>query len=595
MKQPEETYRQRKQKYEQERKIMEKKASRLSWSRLMVFLISIIGIYISTMYSLAVLLAVIVISVAIFLRVVFLHHSCMLKKEEAMRLQSINEQELMALEHNFSSFQNGKQFIDASHDFSSDLNLFGEQSVFPIFNRTVCDNGEELLAYWFKNPPLDKNEICRRQQAVKELSSKLNLMQEFMQTGQKKRFEKEHFLKLDHWLKKQNVNVDIERFLAPSFTFLSFIMLSLLLLGVVYWPWMVIWIIIGLSITGMFNKKVNEQHENLNNIAAPLVMLDQLSEIINNEKFDSELLKKQQQTMGAQNGSPLKKLSKILHAFDVRLNVLAAVVLNSLFLWDLHQLNRLNKWKQQYGSHLPEHMDAVFVLDAIISLGNFAHSYPHYSYPQILEQDGFTLKGEDCNHILIPTGARVGNPVSLNGDGSFNVITGANMAGKSTYLRTVGLNMVLARLGVPLHCSRFAFTPVRIISSLSIKDSLVKNESFFYAELKRLQYIIRKLEQGDQLFCLLDEILKGTNSRDKQIGTMKLMQKLMRYRSNGIIATHDLKIGELEKDFPQKISNYCFEVEIKNDRLHFDYKLKPGIAQSLNASFLMKEMGITED
>jgi DNA mismatch repair ATPase MutS len=196
-------------------------------------------------------------------------------------------------------------------------------------------------------------------------------------------------------------------------------------------------------------------------------------------------------------------------------------------------------------------------------------------------------------HPIIPKSNLVTNPVSSEGTGNFQIITGANMAGKSTYLRTVGVNLVLAMAGAPVSGKDFEFAPVNLMTSIRTSDSLVKNESYFYAELKHLQQIITKLERGERLFILLDEILKGTNSKDKQAGSIALMKKLLKYDACGLIATHDLALGDLEKECPDKITNKSFEVVIQNDKLVFDYKIKDGIARQMNATFLMEKMGIT--
>lgn len=595
--QPGEVFRNRIRKYNKKKDAFEKKSRRLSWSRLIVFLAGLAAIYISTLFNFVVLISIIIVFIAVFLRIVYLHNKALTQMQKAERLENINQVEVNALNHDFSSFAHGGGYQAPEHDFSFDLNIFGQNSVFQLFNRTITDNGEQKLADWFSRPLLKADDIKNRQEAVRDLSQHLNHLQWFMETGQKRRFTKEQTHNLNVWTGRKGHSVKKERWLARSFSLVSLILSGLTIAGVIFWPWLILWVIAGLTITATYNRKVNEHHAGLNHIAPSLETLNQLISIITDLEFKSETLKTEQNKLNSSmDDSSLKKLVNILQAFDVRHNVFAAFLLNSLFLWDLHQIARLSSWKQKHGAELKEKTESIFTFDALISLANFAYCYPEYTYPEPEDSstDTFHLEGTNCKHILIPKQERVGNPISMTEKGSFSIITGANMAGKSTYLRTIGLNIILAQLGVPVDCETFTFTPVRVISSLSTKDSLVKNESFFYAELKRLQYIIQTLEKGEQLFCLLDEILKGTNSKDKQTGSQKLLRKLIKYESNGIVATHDLQLGELEKEFPRKIQNHCFEVEIKNDKLYFDYQLKAGIAQSLNASFLMRKMGITE-
>jgi DNA mismatch repair ATPase MutS len=231
--------------------------------------------------------------------------------------------------------------------------------------------------------------------------------------------------------------------------------------------------------------------------------------------------------------------------------------------------------------------------DALCSLANFHFNHPESVFPSIAE-DGILLRARGMGHPLIPTRTRVDNPADITGWRHFTIITGANMAGKSTYLRTVGVNLVLAMAGSAVIAVEMTFCPAQLITSIRTRDSLQKNESYFYAELKRLKQIIDRLSQGQKLIILLDEILKGTNSRDKQSGSRALLEKLLHHDASGIIATHDLALGEMEKDHPGNIINKSFEVVIENDLLVFDYKLKEGIARQMNATFLMKKMGITD-
>jgi DNA mismatch repair ATPase MutS len=181
----------------------------------------------------------------------------------------------------------------------------------------------------------------------------------------------------------------------------------------------------------------------------------------------------------------------------------------------------------------------------------------------------------------------------MEGFGQFRIITGANMAGKSTYLRTVGINLVLAMTGSPVLANSFVFSPVDVFTGIKTSDSLQAGESYFFAELKRLKEIIVQLEKGKTLFVILDEILRGTNSADKQKGSKALIRQLIQMKASGLIATHDLALGELADFFPENIKNQRFEVEIENNELKFDYLLKEGISQNLNATSLMKKMGIT--
>jgi DNA mismatch repair ATPase MutS len=204
----------------------------------------------------------------------------------------------------------------------------------------------------------------------------------------------------------------------------------------------------------------------------------------------------------------------------------------------------------------------------------------------------FRIEGKGLGHPLINRNTCVRNDVEIKGDLSFLIVTGANMAGKSTYLRTIGVNYLLACMGAPSCAESLLVYPANLVTSLRTSDSLAGNESYFFAELKRLKMVIDRLKSGEELFIILDEILKGTNSADKQKGSFALMRQLVALKTCGVIATHDLLLGELEQEYPGQIKNYRFEADINGDRLTFSYRLREGVARNMNATFLMEKMGI---
>jgi len=284
-------------------------------------------------------------------------------------------------------------------------------------------------------------------------------------------------------------------------------------------------------------------------------------------------------------------LNKELDRLNLRNNQLLYIILEGCLFWQLRQMLRIENWKQTYGHQLALWLETLGQMDAICSLATFAFNHPEYTYPQIAEEP-FIFKAQDMGHPLMPESRCVKNDANIPSRPYFIIITGANMAGKSTYLRTIGCNYLLACIGAPACCSSLKIYPAQLMTSLRTNDSLNNNESYFFAELKRLKQIIDQLNNGKEMFIILDEILKGTNSKDKQKGSFALIQQLMTLQTNGIIATHDLLLGELAQLFPHEVKNYCFEADILNNELTFPYKLKEGIAKNMNACFLMKKMGI---
>jgi DNA mismatch repair ATPase MutS len=257
-------------------------------------------------------------------------------------------------------------------------------------------------------------------------------------------------------------------------------------------------------------------------------------------------------------------------------------------------LAAVERWKERYSDDILRWYDIIGEFDALASLGNFACNNPDYILPEQVG-DQFSFEASDLGHPLISKAECITNSITIHGWNQYCIITGANMSGKSTFLRTVGVNYVLAMVGAPVFASKCKFFPIRLHSSIRTSDSLSRKESFFYAELKRLKEIITEMENGQRTFILLDEILKGTNSRDKQAGSIALLEQLIKYPSVGLIATHDLVLGDLINNYPDNIHNLCFEIQIVDDEMSIDYKLQDGVCQNLNATFLMKKMGILID
>lgn len=267
------------------------------------------------------------------------------------------------------------------------------------------------------------------------------------------------------------------------------------------------------------------------------------------------------------------------------------LIINPVLLWNVRYAVKVESWTLNNKENIQVWFDAIARFDTLVSWAVFAFNHPDYVYPGTA--DKFIFKGSALGHPLLHRDICVRNDVDISSTPYFMVITGANMAGKSTYLRTIGINHTLACAGAPVCAQSLVFYPGRLVTNLRTADSLADNESYFFAELKRLKMIIDRLQSGEELFIILDEILKGTNSVDKQKGSLALMKQLISLDGNGIIATHDLLLGQLEKEYPDNVKNYRFEADITNEHLSFTYKMREGIAENMNATFLMKQMGIT--
>ncbi|HSH51544.1 MAG TPA: hypothetical protein VK982_07455, partial [Bacteroidales bacterium] len=349
-----------------------------------------------------------------------------------------------------------------------------------------------------------------------------------------------------------------------------------------------------LLFASLIMRRTNKEQRVITEEIAILKNYYQLIQIFENSSFNSyqlNQLKKEFYVNNKQTASIiLKKLTRIIDAFDSRLNLIAGLILNATLMWDLLSLMRLEKWKEQYGENISRWINGIAQLDAFCSMANFTFNHPGFIFPQVINQ--IVIEAKELGHPLIFSEKRVDNDFKIEKLGQINIITGANMAGKSTFLRTVGVNLILAMNGMPVCAKQFNFRLMHLFSGMRTSDSLKENESYFYAELKRLKRIIHELKSGKKLFILLDEILKGTNSVDKAKGSWKFVEYLLKLNATGVIATHDLTLCALENHFSTKIKNQCFEVEISGQKIFFDYKLRNGITKNMNASVLMQQMGI---
>jgi len=353
----------------------------------------------------------------------------------------------------------------------------------------------------------------------------------------------------------------------------------------------ILWFFIGLAITAIFFMKTQHIYVNAGKAKETFKQYHLVLQEIENIKFTSEILQDKQQVIQSEKviaSEIFKRFSKILDAFDQRNNMLIAIVGNALFLWDLRNAIKVERWIESYKHTVKKWFEVIAFFDAENSLANFCFNHPTYTLPKIIKGKSI-IRGTQLGHPLLKSAKRIDNDFAIL-DKEFYIITGANMAGKSTFLRTVSLSIVMSNIGLPVCATSFQYSPIKLITSMRTSDSLAEDESYFYSELKRLKFIVDKI-QTDDYFVILDEILKGTNSKDKAIGSKKFVEKLLGSQSTGIIATHDVSLCELENDFSE-IKNYYFDAEINNDELFFDYLFKKGICKNMNASFLLKKMKI---
>lgn len=510
-------------------------------------------------------------------------------------LIAVNEAELKALNGEYNHFEDGTAYLPKEHLYAADIDIVGHASLFQFVNRTSSDPGAAKLADWLLYPAEEKI-ILARQEAVKELSQKLEWRQELQAHGNESNIRLATFQRLQEWLHEPTLFLQFKhwqwlRILLPviSTGIVIAAIFEWIPIGVMYFS-----LLIFAVIAYQVNKIVSPLHDKLSKMVDEMDTLSQSVSLIEKEMFKSPLLIGLQEKYKTKNNiasSIIRLLKKILDRLDIRYNIVISAPLNLLMLWNLQQVLDLEKWKSQHAVDVENWFDALAEIEALNSFAAIHFNNPGWCFP-ILKNKYFFIESSELGHPLIHQNKRINNYIKIEADATLMLVTGSNMAGKSTYLRSVGINVVLAMAGAPVCAKTFVLSPVQLLTSMRIADNLEESTSTFYAELKKLKTIIDKVNNHEKVFILLDEILRGTNSLDRHTGSVALIRQLIKQRSAGIIATHDLALADTKNEFPGSILNYHFDAQIDKEELFFDYKLKPGVCESLNASILMKKIGI---
>ncbi len=583
--------------YKEQSKVVSQKIIKSSWVRVFIFVLLFTAPFYVYDYS-----AIASFGIAIGFLIAFgvlVKRSIRYRrqKEELQLLQKLNNNEIKALEGDWSCFNSGEEFINPQHDFSHDLDLFGTGSFFQYINRTSTLEGTIFLKNKISTPFVESAKIIEEQDSLKELSNKLDFRQYFYAKGKILEETNEDIRKIKAFNTYEPLIKSKSKFFKILIKSLPYLLLTTLVLtfwglpaGIPSALFLFNLVLIGSNIKTL--NKINNQFSSLTGILKKYALL---TDLINNEKFDTSKLTELQLRLKSNtlNASEvIQKLSHYMGQFDQRNGIVGGILLNGFLLWDFKYVAKIEQWLQSHKGNMEQWINVVHEIDAMCSMAGYVYNHPDFIFPT--PDDNSILNAEELGHPLLNRTERICNDYDFK-ESIFSLITGANMSGKSTFLRTVGLNLVIARCGMSVCAQTMAFKPMVMITNMRTTDSLMKHESYFYAELKRLQYIIKQLKSGDNVFIILDEILKGTNSKDKTYGSMELIKHLLSINAYGMIATHDLELGILESETNGKIVNQCFEVENRDNKLHFDYKLQYGVTQNHNATFLMKRMGIILD
>lgn len=511
-----------------------------------------------------------------------------------------NEQIIEAGELNM--YDHGQNFEDGNHPYSSDMDIFGTYSLFAKLNRATTKQGIDLLASWFK-APLNKVQIQCNQEAAQELESESEWIWDFQ-------------AKL---LANLNHKLDIKAFLTNYFqdrnfqfgsAFMRFyikagpILFLVALIGSFFVPKLsgiatligifhILWALAKAGSVSMFSSRIDK-------IGGVLSSYADAIQSIESHSWKSASMQKLANDLSQNNGAEpiskaFKKLAGLINNLDARNNVFVGIFLNLFLLWDFRQVLAIVDWKNKYEHEILNSFDTLAEVEAIVSLAIWKRNHIDYVYPTILDKPlENKIDAQGIYHPLIPNEQVVANDYS-SVDHRVALVTGSNMAGKSTFLRTIGINAILAYAGASVAAKSFRLPIYKIISYMRIKDNLNESTSTFKAELNRMKFILDTVAAHRDSFFLIDEMLRGTNSVDKYLGSRAIIKKLVRMDGKGMVATHDLQLSSLEGEFPGEIKNYHFDIRVDEGQMLFDYKLKIGECKIFNASLLLKGIGVDID
>lgn len=598
---------------------LDRKYQKLSLVRILSFIVALILLFYLANVRLGWAVGLLAILFPILFAFLIFRHKKLKFARDLSRLKAtINTEELDRLQNKLKAFPDGLQYFKPLHPYHLDLDIFGPHSLFQLINRTATLSGEQLLARWISRPaPIQ--EIRTRQEAVQELDPQLQWRQTFEAAGRHFKDSENNTEPLLSWLQSPQ-EVRNNRFYRVAFYIFPAITI-LLLLGFIFFDLNIYFFIGSFVVNFLIVSRImpiaNQTQQATTHSVKVLKAYQALIRQVEDSSFQSPLLQQLQQTLkqeGSKASAKIKDLSQILDGLDARTNQLY-FLLNGVFMLDIYWMVRAERWKEDMRADIGSWFSAISEFDVLNSLAGYSFSRPEYHFPQ-LEEGPQLFDAGGLGHPLLPAKNRVTNDFRMQGAGEIILITGSNMAGKSTFLRTVGVNIVLALMGAPVCATQARLSPMQVFTSMRTQDSLEESVSSFYAELQRLRQLLKLVHAEtamstltedmpdtahDQLttpdvaeelpvLFMLDEILKGTNSEDRHRGAEALIKQLSRLGASGFVSTHDLTLGQMAEH--GGIQNYSFNSDVVGDSIRFRYKLEPGICQSFNASKLMQKMGI---
>jgi len=518
-----------------------------------------------------------------------------IKKHDELEVElEFNEKGIKRLNGEYKEFDDkGVDLVDADHAFANDLDIFGENSLFQMINTTRTLSGRKRLGniLSLKEMPF-KAKVEERQKAIKELGSKVNWRKDLYVKSTFKKKKGEELEELIKWGKSESKGDKGRVVIASLFILITFACIFLAITKVIPVSFLILDFMVNYAVIKVLIKDISEVITLFNKIKNSVKAYSNILALIEDESFESEYLnslkKKLNENSNTSCKAEMKNLASLLDWVGDSTGNAYFFILDILFFADVFILYNLNRWKELNGSKVESWLEVMGEFDALASISNLYFDHDEWCCPVISEKA--EVKGLNIRHPLIGERA-VANNYTLSNPKQITLITGSNMSGKSTFLRTIGINLVLSYIGAPCAAEKFKASIMNIYTCMRTKDNLEESISSFYAEILRIKLLIEACKRGEKVFFLLDEIFKGTNSKDRHTGATVLVKQLADNGAMGLLSTHDLELCDLEEEM-KEVENYNFREYYKDDKIQFDYKLRQGKSVTQNAVYLMKLAGI---
>ena len=531
------------------------------------------------------------IALAGFISLIKLHKRIVDKRKLHETLSAINQEEFLRIKGDLSPFDNGEEFIQDKHPNTSDLDILGDRSLFQYINRCSTQEGKEQLAELMTEQKKSQIKINSLQEGVKELRDQSEWRQTLHAYGRMQNDLDAAMSRVKTWVSESNQTLEKLKIFLSFFVPALFAIVGVLYLVISHPTYEIVLFVlvaVNMALMGTYVKRIQRELRSSGQMSKAMTNCSHILKHIKEQSFQSEVIKSHQASIGSESIQAIKELSQIMGRLESLHNAFGVLLMSGTFQYHVHAYHALIKWKSKHASNSTEWFRSIGAMEALASVANFSFNNLDYAYPSFNKEGTFEFKS--LGHPLLPADIRISNDVSFS-QGQLVILTGSNMSGKSTFLRTVGINLILAKCGAPVCAASANIDSLNVYVHMKVADSLAGGQSYFFAEVDRLRFIKENLER-EKGFVLLDEILRGTNSEDKQTGTIEFLKKLRSLGTTGVVATHDLSVCDLSEEFPDTMSTKCFEVEMNQEELTFDYRLREGICQNKNASVILRKFGI---